>query len=228
MQNKKMTKENKIALITGANAGIGKELSILISSLKYHVLLLGRNLNRLKKVNDKIKIDNGISTIVNLDLQDFKGIDRLGLEIFKKFNKLDLLILNAGILGTLGPITHQEPEEFEEVIKINLIANFRLIRSLEPLLKKSKKANIIFISSGAAHGSRAYWGAYSVSKAALEQLANIWSAETKKSNIKIHIINPGATRTEMRAKAMPGENPESIQTAEMSAKKIINLIKKDL
>ena len=103
-----------------------------------------------------------------------------------------------------------------------------MIRSLEPLLKKSKKANIIFISSGAAHGSRAYWGAYSVSKAALEQLANIWSAETKKSNIKIHIINPGATRTEMRAKAMPGENPESIQTAEMSAKKIINLIKKDL
>ncbi len=228
MQNKKMTKENKIALITGANAGIGKELSILISSFKYHVLLLGRNLNRLKKVNDKIKIDNGISTIVNLDLQDFKGIDRLGLEIFKKFNKLDLLILNAGILGTLGPITHQEPEEFEEVIKINLIANFRLIRSLEPLLKKSKKANIIFISSGAAHGSRAYWGAYSVSKAALEQLANIWSAETKKSNIKIHIINPGATRTEMRAKAMPGENPKSIQTAEMSAKKIINLIKNDL
>mgnify|MGYP001276288431 CR=1 FL=1 len=228
MQNKKMTKENKIALITGANAGIGKELSILISSFKYHVLLLGRNLNRLKKVNDKIKIDNGISTIVNLDLQDFKGIDRLGLEIFKKFNKLDLLILNAGILGTLGPITHQEPEEFEEVIKINLIANFRLIRSLEPLLKKSKKANIIFISSGAAHGSRAYWGAYSVSKAALEQLANIWSAETKKSNIKIHIINPGATRTEMRAKAMPGENPKSIQTAEMSAKKIINQIKNDL
>ena len=228
MQNKKMTKENKIALITGANAGIGKELSILISSLKYHVLLLGRNLNRLKKVNDKIKIDNGISTIVNLDLQDFKGVDRLGLEIFKKFNKLDLLILNAGILGTLGPITHQEPEEFEEVIKINLIANFRLIRSLEPLLKKSKKANIIFISSGAAHGSRAYWGAYSVSKAALEQLANIWSAETKKSNIKIHIINPGATRTEMRAKAMPGENPKSIQTAEMSAKKIINQIKNDL
>jgi len=222
-----MRKENKIALITGANSGIGKELSIGISKLKFHVLLLGRNLNRLKKVNDEIEINNGNSTIVNLDLKDFQGIDRLGFEICKKFKKLDLLILNAGILGTLGPIHHQDPIEFEEVIQINLISNFRLIRSLEPLLKKSKKANVIFISSGAAHGSKAYWGAYSVSKAALEQLANVWSAETRKNNIKIHIINPGATRTNMRAKAMPGENPESIQSAERSANKIINQIKND-
>ena len=222
-----MRKENKIALITGANSGIGKELSIGISKLKFHVLLLGRNLNRLKKVNDEIEINNGNSTIVNLDLKDFQGIDRLGFEICKKFKKLDLLILNAGILGTLGPIHHQDPIEFEAVIQINLISNFRLIRSLEPLLKKSKKANVIFISSGAAHGSKAYWGAYSVSKAALEQLANVWSAETRKNNIKIHIINPGATRTNMRAKAMPGENPESIQTSKISANKIINQIKSD-
>ena len=167
------TKEN-IALITGAGSGIGKELSIQVSKMNYHVLLLGRKVNHLEKVHDRIKRDKGVSTIINLDLKDFEGIDRLGFQIFKKFKKLDLLILNAAVLGTLSPLSHQDPSEFEEVIKINLISNFRLIRSMEPLLKNSEKAKVIFISSGAAKNPKAYWGAYSISKIALEQMAKIW------------------------------------------------------
>ncbi len=219
-----MHKKNKIALVTGAGSGIGKHLSILLSKKNYHVLLIGRNLNNLEKVDNEIKQVNGSSSIVNLDLDDFQGIDNLGLEIFKKYKKLDLLVLNAGILGTLGPLSHQDPSEFENVLRINLISNFRLLRSLDYLLKKSDEGNILCISSGAAHGFRAYWGAYSISKAALEQMAMIWKAENKHNNVNIRVINPGATRTKMRALAMPGEDPNTIKSAKTTAEKIIQIL----
>ncbi len=157
-------------------------------------------------------------------MDDFQGIDNLGLEIFKKYKKLDLLVLNAGILGTLGPLSHQDPSEFENVLRINLISNFRLLRSLDYLLKKSDEGNILCISSGAAHGFRAYWGAYSISKAALEQMAMIWKAENKHNNVNIRVINPGATRTKMRALAMPGEDPNTIKSAKTTAEKIIQIL----
>ena len=218
-----INREN-IALITGAGSGIGKELAFQVSKMNYHVLLLGRKVNHLEKVHDRIKTDKGVSTTINLDLKDFEGIDRLGFEIFKKFKKLDLLILNAGVLGTLSPLSHQDPSEFEEVIKINLISNFRLIRSMEPLLKNSDKAKVIFISSGAAKNPKAYWGAYSISKIALEQMAKIWQVENKSNNIQIEIVNPGATRTKMRAMAMPGEDPNLIPSASENAKKILSIL----
>ena len=208
---------NKIALITGAGRGIGKELSIQLAEKDYHVLLVGKTLSSLEEVNEIIKKKEKNSTIVKLDLEDFEGIDRPGFEVHKKFKKIDVLILNAGILGTLGPLTHQDINEFNRVINTNLISNFRLIRSLEPLLKNTSHSKVLFISSGAAHGQRAFWGAYSISKAALEQMAIIWSAENKKSNIQINIVNPGATRTNMRAQAMPGENPQTIPSSKITA-----------
>ena len=216
-----MKNNKKIALITGAGSGIGKEMALQLALKDVHVLLLGRKLEKLEKVEKQIYDKNGSSTIVKLNLENFNEIDVLGYEMFKKFKKLDFLILNAGILGTLGPLVHQNVEEFEKVINTNLVANFRLIRSLDLLLRKSKMPKILVISSGAANNPKAYWGAYSISKAGLEQMIKIWQAENLKSNLDIKIINPGPTRTKMRSTAMPGEDPNKILSAQKIAKKIL-------
>ena len=220
-----MSLKNKIALVTGASSGIGKELSKLISKHGYHVILIGRNLNKLNKTYDEIKKINGSSTIVNLDLKDFVGIDRLGLEVFNKFGKIDLIILNASILGTLGPLTHQEPNEFEEVLNVNLISNYRLLRSLEPLLKKSEKPNIVFICSNKSKDNSPYWGAYSIAKAGLEQMANLMFSENSKKNILVTKIIPNPTDTKLNSQAFPGVDKFSLLTPSESAKQILLKLK---
>ncbi len=216
-------KTNKdIALITGSTSGIGRELALQLSQKNIHILLTGKDKNKLEKIHKEIERYKGSSSILKLDLKDHDGIDRLGFEIFKRFKKLDILILNAGILGTLGPLHHQNVDEFQEVMDVNVIANFRLIRSLDILLKSKKSKTTAFvISSGAAKNPKAYWGAYAISKSALENMGKIWAAENLKTNLKINIINPGATRTKMRALAMPGEDPDTNPSAKEVASKII-------
>ena len=215
-------KNKKIALVTGSTSGIGREIALQLSQKNFHILLTGKDKNKLEKIHDEIVQNKGSSSIYMLDLKDHDGIDRLGFEIFKRFKVLDVLILNAGILGTLGPLHHQNVDEVQEVININLIANFRLIRSLDYVLKtKKSKAIALIISSGVAKNPRAYWGAYAISKSALENMARIWAAENIKTNLKINIINPGATRTKMRASAVPGEDPNSKPSAKEVASKII-------
>ena len=214
----------KNVLITGAGSGIGAETAILLAKQNYHTIITGKVLSNLEKT-EKLIIENGGScTLVELDMNNFVGIDKLGLEIFKRWKKLDVLISNAAILGTLGPIHHQSNDEFIEVINVNLISNHRLIRSVEPLLKNSAKPKAYFLSSTVANEARPFWGAYAVSKASLEHMVKIWAMENQNNNLSISIINPGKTDTKMRKKAMPGENSDNLQKPEEVAKKIKDMI----
>ena len=214
----------KISFISGATSGLGKELSINLAKNGYHVLIHGRNQNKLNSLYDEIKSFNGTSTIINLDLQDYDGIDKLGYEIFKKYKKLDLLVMNAAILGTLTPLCHQEPKEFEEVLNTNLIANFRLLRSLELSLKESKCGELCVISSKLTKKPKPFWGAYAVSKAALEQMIYSWHLENKKTNIKVYIIYPKPINTKLRKTAMPGEDEKKNQTPTNAALKLFSIL----
>ncbi len=217
-------KNNKNALITGAGSGIGAEIAIVLAKLKYHTIITGKSLTSLEKT-EKIIVENGGScTSVALDMNDFIGIDKLGLEIFKRWKKLDILISNAAILGTLGPIHHQNHNEFIEVINVNLISNHRLIRSVEPLLKNSAQPHASFLSSTVANEPRPFWGAYAISKASLQHMVKIWSMENYNNNLSISIVNPGKTNTKMRKQAMPGENSNNLQNPKEVAEKIKDII----
>jgi len=216
--------KNKNALITGAGSGIGAETAIVIAKQNYHVIITGKSLSSLEKT-EKTILENGNScTLVELDMNDFIGIDKLGLEIFKRWKKLDILISNAAVLGTLGPIHHQSSDEFIKVLNVNLISNHRLIRSVEPLLKNSAQPKASFLSSTLANEAKPFWGAYAVSKASLQHMIKIWSMENQNNNLSISIINPGKTNTKMRKQAMPGEDPKNLQDPKDVAEKIKNII----
>ena len=219
-----LTKKN--AFISGSTSGLGKELSINLAKNGYHVLIHGRNKKKLNYLYDEIISLKGTSTIINLDLTDYNGIDRLGYEIFEKYKKLDLLVMNAAILGTLAPLCHQKPKEFEEVLDTNLIANFRLLRSLELSLKHSKNSKLCVISSKLTTNPKPFWGAYSVSKAALEQMIYSWHLENKKEDIKVYIIHPEPINTKLRRAAMPGENEKNNQTPNQAARKLLSILSK--
>ena len=210
----------KNALITGATSGLGKELSIQLAIQGFHVLIQGKNQTKLDDLYDKIKSLKGDATIIHLDLKDHLGIDRLGYEIYKNFQKLDLFIMNAAILGTLTPISHQNPSEFEEVLNTNLISNFRLLRSLDLSLKKSVETKLCVISSKLTKQPKPFWGAYSISKSALEQMIKNWFLENKRTNSQVYIIHPNPIDTKLRKAAMPGEDKQSIQSADKAAKKL--------
>ena len=217
-------KSKKNALITGAGTGIGAEIAIMLAEQNYHTIITGKSLSSLEKT-EKIILDLGGScTLVELDMNNFIGIDKLGLEIFKRWKKLDILISNAAILGTLGPIHHQSNKEFIEVLNVNLVSNHRLIRSIEPLLKNSVQPKASFLSSTVANEVRAVWGAYAISKVSLQHMVKIWSLENKNNNLSISIINPGKTNTKMRRQAFPGENNNNLQNPKKVAEKIKNII----
>ena len=217
-------KNNKNALITGAGSGIGAEIAIMLAKQNYHTIITGKSLSSLEKT-EKIILDLGGScTLVELNMNNFIGIDKLGLEIFKRWKKLDILISNAAILGTLGPIHHQSNDEFIEVLNVNLVSNHRLIRSIEPLLKISDQPKAFFLSSTVAIEAKPFWGAYAVSKASLQHMVKIWSMENQNNNLSISIINPGKTNTKMRKQAMPGENSNNLQNPREVAEKIKDII----
>ena len=187
-------------------------------------LLLENLYLTLEETENTILENGGSCTLVELNMKDLVGIDKLGLEIFNRWKKLDILISNAAILGTLGPIHHQSNDEFIEVMNINLISNHRLIRSLDPLLKNSKNAKASFLSSSVALEARPFWGAYSISKAALQHMVKIWAMENKNNKLSISIINPGKTKTKMRRQAMPGENQNDLQHPKKVAEAILDVI----
>ncbi len=222
-----MSKDKQIALITGASSGIGAEIAKQLAKKNVHTIITARSASRLIKT-EKFIIDNGgTCTLVELDMKDLKGLDNLGIEIFKRWGRLDILIANAGILGTLGPIHHQSNDEFLEVMMVNSISNHRLIRSCDALLKKSYSPKACFLTSTVAVEARPFWGAYAVSKASLEHMIKIWSAENKHNNLSISIINPGKTNTRLRSQAMPGEDKENLQNPNEVAKIIIDIIFSD-
>ena len=203
--------EGRIAFVTGASRGIGRAVAKRFAAEGAHVVLLARTQGAIEELDDEIREAGGQATLVPLDLTDFDQIDRTGAALFDRFKRLDVLVGNAGVLGTMGPVAHMDPAVWEQVMAVNVTANWRLIRGFDPLLRASDAGRAIFVTSGAARGPRAYWGAYAVSKAALEMLVGTYAAEVTKTNVRVNLVDPGATRTAMRAEAYPGEDPLSLK-----------------
>jgi NAD(P)-dependent dehydrogenase (short-subunit alcohol dehydrogenase family) len=214
----------RIALITGASRGIGRAAGIALAKAGAHVILVARTVGGLEEADDEIQKIGGTATLVPMNLRDGDAIDRLGASIFERWGKLDAFLGNAGVLGQLTPLAHLEPKTFQEVMEVNVTANWRLIRSLDPLLRLSDAGRVLFITSGAARKHTPYWGAYSVSKAALESLALTYAAECEGTKVKVNLINPGPMRTAMRKKAMPGEDPNSLPVPDEMAPKIVEML----
>ncbi len=200
----------RLAVITGASRGIGRAVACAFAGEGAHVILLARTVGGLEEVDDEIKAKGGSTTLVPLNITDFDALDRLGASIYERWKKLDILVGNAGILGSLTPLGHIAPKEWQSVLDTNLTANWRLIRSLDPLLQQSDAGRVIFVSSGVTQTHKAYWGSYAVSKAGLEALSGLYAAENMKTHLCCNVINPGPVRTHMRAKAMPGEDPQTL------------------
>ncbi|ENS18539.1 SDR family NAD(P)-dependent oxidoreductase [Brucella abortus] len=213
----------RLALVTGASRGIGYFLSLELAKRGAHVIAVARTVGGLEELDDEIRKLGSSATLVPLDITDMEALDRLGGTIHERWGKLDILVANAGILGTISPIGHVEAKTFEKVMNINVTSVWRLIRSVDPLLRASDAGRAIMLSSGVAHSCRAFWGPYAASKAAVEVMAQCWAEETKKMKLKINSVNPGATRTAMRAQAMPGEDPETLPTPQSVAEKIVKL-----
>jgi NAD(P)-dependent dehydrogenase (short-subunit alcohol dehydrogenase family) len=214
----------RIALVTGASRGIGRALALAMAGEGAHVVAVARTTGALEELDDDIKSAGGSASLVPMDLRKPDGIDQLGGVVFERWKRLDILVGNAGVLGALSPLGHIEPKTWDEVMAVNVTANWRLIRSFDPLLRQSEAGRAVFVTSGAARTIYAYWGPYAVSKAALETLAKTYAAETVKTAIKVNLLNPGPIRTRMRAQAMPGEDPNSLPPPEAVAEAFLPLV----
>ena len=215
---------SRIALVTGASRGIGRAVALELARQGAHVIALARTQGALEDLDDDIRRIGGEATLVPCDLADHEAIDRLGAAIHERWGKLDILVGNAGLLGVLSPLGHIDPKEWDKVMSVNVTANWRLIRSLDPLLQRSDAGRVVFMSSGAGHRAelRAYWGLYGVTKAALDTLARFYAVETKNiTNIRVNLFQPGPLRTAMRAKAMPGEDPMTLKAPEEAAPALV-------
>ncbi|KAA0698204.1 SDR family NAD(P)-dependent oxidoreductase [Neorhizobium sp. P12A] len=219
--------KDKIALVTGASRGIGYFTALELAKAGAHVIACARTVGGLEDLDDAIKAAGGSATLVPFDLADMKAIDALGGSIFERWGKLDILIANAGVLGTISPIGHVEAKVFERVMNINVTATWRLIRSTEPLLMRSDAGRVVILSSSVAHTARPFWGPYAASKAAVEVLARTWAGETQRTALKITSVDPGATRTAMRAQAMPGEDPDTLPHPREVAQALLPLVSPD-
>jgi len=214
----------RIALVTGASRGIGFAIARTIAAEGAHVVALARTVGGLEELDDAIRSGGGTATLVPADLKDYPALDRLGAALFERFRKLDILIGNSAILGKLTPLAHADPKLWDEVMAVNVTANWRLIRSLDLLLRQSDNGRAIFVTSGAARRFIAYWGPYAVSKAALEALVKTYAAETLTTNLRVNLVNPGIVRTRMRAEAMPGEDPSTLPPPEVVAEALLPLL----
>ncbi len=220
--------KGRIALVTGASRGIGYFTALELAKAGAHVIACARTVGGLEELDDIIKAAGGSATLVPFDLSDMDAIDRLGASIYERWGKLDILVANAGILGVIAPVAHVEAKVFDRVMTTNVTSMWRLVRSLEPLLVKSDAGRAILLSSGVATNPRAFWGAYAMSKAAVETMGRIWAEEMAHTPLKINMVNPGATRTAMRAQAMPGEDPETLPHPSEVAAKILPLASPDV
>ncbi|WP_108460158.1 SDR family NAD(P)-dependent oxidoreductase [Devosia naphthalenivorans] len=214
----------KVILVTGASRGIGYAAALEAAKRGAHVVAVARTVGGLEELDDEIQDLGSSATLVPLDLRDGEAIDRLGAAIFERWGALDGLIANAGQLGVLSPLPHVKPEDFDKVMAVNVTANYRLLRSTDLLLRQADAGRAVFVSSSSAKSARPFWGLHAASKAALDAMVKSYAGETEQSKVKVNVFYPGAVRTAMRAKAMPGENPDTLPTPSEIAPKLVDLL----
>lgn len=219
--------ENKVVLVTGASRGIGRAVAIAAGRQGAEVILTGRTTGALEEVDDQIHAAGGNSVIVELDQTDMPAIPRLASAIASRWGRLDGFVANAGQLGQLSPMAHIDEEVFERTITVNLTSIFHMIKAFDGLLRASEAGRAVLVSSGAAVGHRPFWGGYAVSKAGLEAMGRSWASESEQTAMKINMIDPGGTRTAMRAAAFPGEDPLNLPSADDIAPAFIQLLAED-
>jgi NAD(P)-dependent dehydrogenase (short-subunit alcohol dehydrogenase family) len=218
----------RIALVTGASRGIGRAVAVRFAQEGAHVIAYARTQGGLEELDDEIvKITGNHATLVAESLTDFEKIDRTGGAIFQRWGKLDVLVASAAMLGQLSPLQSYTPKMWTEVFDLNVHANWRLIRSLDPLLRTSESGRAIFVTSSVARRPAMYWGPYAASKAALEQMAKVYAAEIAHTRMKVNILDPGRVRTKMRAQAYPGEDPSTLPAPESVTDAFVDLAAAD-
>jgi NAD(P)-dependent dehydrogenase (short-subunit alcohol dehydrogenase family) len=218
----------KLALVTGASRGIGAATAEALGAAGAHVILVARTAAALEEVEERIHEAGGSATIAPLDLTDGESIGKLAVAVAERWGKLEVLVLNAAMLGSLTPVQDIDPKEFSRLLSLNLLANQALIAAFDPLLKKAERADVVALTSSVGAEPRAFWGGYGSSKAALETLLGAYADETAfTKRIRVHIVDPGATRTRMRALAFPGEEPESVKPPEAVAAAILERLTGD-
>lgn len=214
----------KVVLVTGASRGIGYAAALEAARRGAHVVAVARTVGGLEELDDEIQDLGSSATLVPLDLRDGDAIDRLGAAIFERWGALDGLVANAGQLGVLSPLPHVKPEDFEKVMAVNVTANYRLLRATDLLLRQSTAGRAVFVSSSSARSAKPFWGLYAASKAAVDAMAKSYASEVSQTEVKVNVFYPGAVRTAMRAKAMPGENPDTLPKPGDIAPKLINML----
>ncbi|WP_397399675.1 SDR family NAD(P)-dependent oxidoreductase [Phenylobacterium sp.] len=220
---------DRIALVTGASRGIGRAAALALAAAGAHVVAVARTPGALEALDDEIRALTGApATLVPMDIAEGDGLDQLGLAIHQRFGRLDILVHAAAILGPMTPVGHIEPQHWDRVVAVNLSASYRLIRSMEPLLRASEHPRAIFLTSGRAIRPKAFWGPYGVTKAGLEHLVRTWADELEQTNVRAVLLDPSVMRTRMRAEAMPGEDPETLPDPSEIGPLIVELAQADL
>ena len=218
----------KLALVTGASRGIGAATAEALAAAGAHVILTARTASALEEVEDRMHAAGGSATIAPLDLTDGESIGKLAVAVAERWPALEVIVLNAAMLGSLSPVQDIDPKEYSRILSLNVLANQALIAAFDPLLKKAERADVFALTSSVGAAPRAFWGAYGSSKAALETLLGAYADETAHTGrIRVHIVDPGATRTRMRALAFPGEEPDSVKPPEAVAEALLTRLLSD-
>ena len=217
--------EGQLALVTGASRGIGAATAEAFAKAGAHVIITARTAKDLETVEERIHQGGGSATIAPMDLTENESVGRLASAVAERWGKLDMLVLNAAMLGSLSPVPAIDPKEFARVMTLNVTAQQALIAAFDPLLRKSDSGRVIALTSSVSRTPRAYWGAYGASKAALETLVGAYADEMRNlSRVRVAVVNPGPTRTTMRARAYPGEDPATVKAPEAVAERIVELL----
>ena len=214
---------SRIALVTGASRGIGAATALALAKAGAHVVAVARTVGGLEELDDAVRAAGGSATLVPLDMTDFAGLARLAGALDERYGRLDIVVGNAALVGPSSPLDHTTPKDWDEVMKVNVTANWQLICAMDALLRRSDAGRAVFLTSGAAHHAQPYLGLYATSKAALEAVARTYAAETERTAVRVNLFNPGPTRTRMRAQFMPGEDPMTLPPPEEVAEAILPL-----
>ncbi len=207
----------KIALVTGASRGIGAAIAVRFAREGAHLVLVARTVGGLEEVDDRVRSAGGSATLVPFDLRDFIKIDELAAALYHRYGRLDILIGNAAEFGVFSPLGHIDPTVWSEIIALNLTANWRLIRAMDPLLRTTETGRAVFVTCAIGANPLPYYGAYAASKAGLEMLARVYAGEVARTRVRVNLIDPGIARTRLRARLFPGEDPATLPPPDRAA-----------